>query len=92
MSEKTEREWRLEAIIRDLTERYAALLDQVDALQLEVTRLRQVAEAPDTPVELQGRVVARGEQIVSEPAPAGFTAAELLAFDARYRAAHPEEG
>lgn len=50
MSEKTEREGRLEAIIRDLTERYAALLDQVDALQLEVTRLRQVAEAPQLPV------------------------------------------
>jgi len=45
------REGRLEAIIRDLTERYAALLDQVDALQLEVTRLRQVAEAPQLPVE-----------------------------------------
>lgn len=53
----SEREERLETIIRDLTERYAALLDQVDALQLEVTRLRQVAELP---VALQGRVMARG--------------------------------
>ncbi len=39
----SEREERLETIIRDLTERYAALLDQVDALQLEVTKLRTLA-------------------------------------------------